>query len=72
MCRSNLPAKNFVNMTELAREFWKNSGVTPPTAQKSMPFLEKKKKLSILTYDTQIWKIKFTKLPRIQTLFSKF
>ena len=37
MCRNYLPAKNFVNMTKLACKFWKNFGVTPSTAQKSMP-----------------------------------
>ena len=37
---SNLPAKKFVNKTNLAREFWKNVGVMPPTAQKFIPFLE--------------------------------
>ena len=37
---TNLPAKKFVNMTNFAREVWKNFGVTSPTAQKFMPFLE--------------------------------
>ena len=35
-----LPAKKFVNMTNLAGELWKNFEAAPPTAQKFMPFLE--------------------------------
>ena len=33
-------AKKFVNITNLAREFLKNFGETPPTAQKFMTFFE--------------------------------
>ena len=29
MCHSNLLAKKFVNMANLARQFWKNFGTTP-------------------------------------------
>ena len=35
-----LPAKKFLDMSNLAREFWKNFRVTPTTAQKFLPFLE--------------------------------
>ena len=43
MYGSNLSAKKFVNKTNLACEVQKNFGVTPPTAQKFMPFFELKK-----------------------------
>ena len=52
MSGSDLPAKMFVDVTNLARKFWKNFGVTPPTAQKFRPFLNKNK-LSILTHHLQ-------------------
>ena len=35
-----LPAKKLVDMIYAAGEFWKNFGVTSPTAQEFMPFLK--------------------------------
>ena len=36
----NLPAKKFVDASDLARKLWKIFGVMPPIVQKFMPFLE--------------------------------